>query len=253
MVSHRGIEANLEKIKKVLDMKPPQNIKEVQSLTGRVAALNRFVSKATDKCLPFFKVLKKAFKWTDECQRAFQDLKMYFVTAPLLSPSVMGEELFLYLVVTLHAVSSALIREEGKVQKPVYYTSKALRGAEGRYPPIEKLAFTLITASRKLRHYFQAHVINVMTDHPLKKAMNKLEAAGRLIQWAVELSEFNIRYQPRHAIKAQALANFIVEFTPSCNDVEGREDSKKWVVHVDGSFTQHVGGIGVVMQSPEGD
>ena len=106
---------------------------------------------------------------------------MYLVVAPLLSPSVMGEELFLYLAVTPHAVSSALIREEGKVQKPVYYTSKALRGAKGRYPLIEKLAFALITTSRKLRHYFQAHVINVMTDHLLKKAMNKLEATGRLI------------------------------------------------------------------------
>ena len=162
-------------------MKPSQSIKEVQSLTGRVAALNRFVSKATDKCLLFFKVSKKAFEWTDECQRAFQDLKTYLVTAPLLSQSVMEEEFFLYLAVTPHAVSSALIREEGKAQKPVYYTSRALRGAEGRYPLIEKLAFALITASRKLRHYFQAHVINVMIDHPLKKAMNKLEAAGRLI------------------------------------------------------------------------
>ena len=98
--------------------------------------------------------------------------------APLLSPSVMGEELFLYLAVTPHAVSFTLIREEGKVQKPVYYTSRALRGVEGQYPLIEKLAFALITASRKLRHYFQAHVINVMTDHSLKKFMNKLEAAG---------------------------------------------------------------------------
>ena len=152
---------------------------------------------------------------------------MYLVVAPLLSPSVMGEELFLYLAVTPHVVSSALIREEGKVQKPVYYTSKALRGAKGRYPLIEKLAFALITAFRKLRHYFQAHVINVMTNHLLKKAMNKLEAAGRLIQWAVELSEFDIRYQPRHAIKAQALADFIAEFTPNCGDIEGMEDSKK--------------------------
>ena len=67
MVSHRGIEANPNKIQTILDMKPPQNVKEVQSLTERVAALNRFVSKATDKCLPFFKVLKKAFEWTDEC------------------------------------------------------------------------------------------------------------------------------------------------------------------------------------------
>ena len=93
----------------------------------------------------------------------------------------MGEELFLYLAVTPHAVSSTLIKEEGKAQKSVYYTSRTLRGAEGRYPLIEKLAFALITASRKLRHYFQAHVINVMIDHPLKKAMNKLEAVGRLI------------------------------------------------------------------------
>ena len=178
---------------------------------------------------------------------------MYLIAAPLLSSSMMGEELFLYLVVTPHAVSLALIREEGKIQKPMYYTSKALRGAEGRYPLIEKLAFDLITASRKLRHYFQAHVINVMTDHSLKKAMNKLEAAGQLIQWAVELSEFDIRYQPRHAIKAQALADFIAEFTPNCGDIEGMEDNKKWIIHVDGSSTQHARGIGVVLQSPEGD
>ena len=93
--------------------------------------LNRFISKATNKCLPFFKVLKKAFEWMDECQRAFQDLKTYLVTTPLLSPFMMGEELFLYMAMTPHAVSSVLIREEGKVQKPVYYTSRALRGVEG--------------------------------------------------------------------------------------------------------------------------
>ena len=93
----------------------------------------------------------------------------------------MGEELYLYLAVTPHVISSTLVREEGRAQKSVYYTSRALRGAEGRYPQIEKLAFALITASRKLRHYFQAHVINVMTDHLLKKVMNKLEAAGQLI------------------------------------------------------------------------
>ena len=96
-------------------MEPPKNIKEVQSLTRRVVALNRFVSRATDKCLLFFKVLRKVFEWTDECQKAFQDLKNYLTMASLLSPSVLGEELYLYLVVSPHAVSSALIREEGKV------------------------------------------------------------------------------------------------------------------------------------------
>ena len=136
-----------------------------------------------------------------------------------LSPSIPSEELYLYLAVSPHAVSSALVREEGKIQKPVYYTSRALRGAEGWYPMMEKLAFALVTASRKLRHYFQTHVINIMTNHPFRKAMNKLEAAGWPIQWAIELSEFDIRYQPRNAIKAQALANFIVEFTPSHCDL----------------------------------
>ena len=178
MVSQRGIEANLDKIQAILDMEPPKNIKEVQSLTGWIAALNKFVSKVTDKCLPFFKILRKAFEWTDQCQKAIQDLKVYLTTTPLLSPSIPSEELYLYLAVSPHVVSSALIREEGKVQKPVYYTSRALRGVEGRYLLMEKLAFALITASRKLRHYFQAHVIVVMMDHPLKKSMTKLEVAG---------------------------------------------------------------------------
>ena len=92
-----------------------------------------------------------------------------------------------------------------------------------------------------------------MTDHPLKKAMNKLEAAGWLIQWTIELSEFDIRYQPRNAIKAQALADFIVEFTPSHGDLDEMEGNKTWVVHVDGSSMLHVGGIGVVLKSPEAD
>ena len=67
MVSHRGIEANPDKIRAILDMKPSQNVKEVQSLTGRVAALNKFVSKDTVKCLPFFRILRKAFEWKDDC------------------------------------------------------------------------------------------------------------------------------------------------------------------------------------------
>ena len=78
--------------------------------------------------------------------------------------------------------------------------------------------------------------------------MNKLEATGRLIQWAVELSEFDIKYLPRHAIKTQALIDFIVEFTPSHNDLEVVED-KKWIIHMDDSSTQHTGGIRVVLQS----
>ena len=110
---------------------------------------------------------------------------------------------------------------------------------------MEKLAFALMTASRKLRHYFQAHVIVVMMDNPLKKSINKLEAARRLIQWAIEFSKFDVKYQLRNAIKAQALADFIVEFTPSHGDLDEREDDKTWVVHVDESSTLHQEELGL--------
>ena len=92
------------------------------------------------------------------------------------------------------AVSAALIREENKVQLPVYYVSQTFQGAEARYPRIEKITFALIMALRKIRPYFQANPIIVMTNQPIKKAMNKPEAAGRMVQWAIELSQFDIEY-----------------------------------------------------------
>ena len=98
-------------------------------------------------------------------------------------------------------VSAALIREEDKIQLPVYYVSQAFQGVEARYSRMEKITFALIVASRKLRPYFQAYPIIMMTDQPIKKAMNKLEAARQMIQWAIELSQFNIEYRPRTAIK----------------------------------------------------
>ena len=196
-MSQRGIEANPDKIKAILEMTPPRTTKEVQSLTGRIAALNRFVSRATDKCLPFFKMLRKAFVWTDECQNSFEELKKYFTSPPLLSPFKQGEHISLYLAVSPTIVSSALIKEENGVQLPVYYTSKAFQGAEERYPAMEKLALALVVTARKLYPYFQAHSIIVLTNHPLRKAMSKPNAAGRLIQWAIELSEFDIEYRPR--------------------------------------------------------
>ena len=86
----------------------------------------------------------------------------------MLSPSKPGEKLFLFLVVSTAAVNVALVREEDKVQKPVYYTSRALHGVEERYPPIEKLAFTLVTVTRKLKPYFQAHMVIVLANKPLR-------------------------------------------------------------------------------------
>ena len=169
----------------------------------------------------------------------------------MLSPSKQGEELYLYLAVSPTVVSSALIREEERLQLLVYYTSRALRGAEERYPPMEKLAFALVTAARKLRPYFQAHTIVLLTNHPLRKAMSKLDAAGRLVQWLIELSEFDIDYRPQTAIKAQALANFIAEFTAKDDEpTEDVEQTSRWTVNIDGLSTKDSGGISVVLKSP---
>ena len=129
-------------------------MKKVQRLTGKVATLNRFVSRVMNKCMPFFKVLKRASQWTNECEKALEKLKEYLTKPPLLSPSVMGEKLYLYLAVSNITVSSTLIREEENVQKPDYYTSQAFQGVEANYPRLEKIVFALLVASRKLCPYF---------------------------------------------------------------------------------------------------
>ena len=99
---------------------------------------------------------------------------------PTLSPSKLGEEPFLYLVVSPTVVSTALVKKEDKVQKSVYYTSRALRGGEERYPSMEKLTFTLATVAHKLKPYFQAHTVVVLTDKPLRRATSNPKAARQM-------------------------------------------------------------------------
>ena len=103
-------------------------------MNGKIVALNRFVLRAMDRCLPFFRTLRKSFEWTDERQMAFDNLKAYLSSPLLLSPSKPGEELYLYLVVSQAVISVALVREEDRSQRPAHFTSQALRGAEERYP-----------------------------------------------------------------------------------------------------------------------
>ena len=173
IVNIRGIEANPYKIKVVLDMLPPSNIKDIKRLTGRITALSLFVSKANDKCQPFFQVLKKAFQWDAHSQEAFTALKTDLSSPPILVSPSEGELLILYLAVSDFSTSAALVRERDKVQQPVYYCSRALRGAEERYPKMEKLILALITTSRKLRPYFQAHIVKVPTEYPMKQILHK--------------------------------------------------------------------------------
>ncbi|KAL5767977.1 hypothetical protein ACOSQ2_014760 [Xanthoceras sorbifolium] len=113
-------------------MQSPTKPKHVQSLNGQIAALSRFISRSTNKCVPFFNILKgnKKFEWTKECEKAFQELKEYMGRAPLLSKPHDSEKLTIYLSITQHAISAILIREENMIQLPIYYVSKRLQDTE---------------------------------------------------------------------------------------------------------------------------
>ena len=182
IVNGQGIEVNLDKIKVVLDLLPPSNIKDIQLLTGRIDALSRFVSRTNDKCQPFFQVLKKAFQWDAHYKEAFTTLKTYLRFPPVLVSPSEGELLTLYLAISDFLTSVALVRERDRVQYPVYYCSRALRGVEERYPKMEKLVLALVTTSKKLRPYFEAHTIEVPTEYPMKQILHKLETSGWLIK-----------------------------------------------------------------------
>jgi hypothetical protein len=134
LVSHREIEASSKQIRAITEMGPPRCIKDVQKLTGCMAALNRFISRLGEKGLPFFKLLKKTgkFEWTEEAKEAFESLKSYLTSSPILTPPKNQEDMMLYIAATSMMVNTAIVmerEEEGrvyKVHRPVYYISEVL-------------------------------------------------------------------------------------------------------------------------------
>ncbi|XP_028110223.1 uncharacterized protein LOC114308761 [Camellia sinensis] len=188
----------------------------------RLNALKCAFGVGTGKFLGYMLLKKRAaFEWSSECTEALQSLKKYLSTPPLLSTPEPGEELYLYLAVSDHAVSAVLIREVNKEQRPVYYVSKTLLDAMTR----------------------------------------RADFSGRTAKWGVELGEFDIRYQPRTGIKAQVLADFVVEFAPTQSIEQGKPCVSEawklfigniWQLYVDGSPNNRGLGAGVVLISPEG-
>lgn len=160
-------------------MQPPKCIRQVQQLNGKVIALSRFIARAAEKCLPFFRILKgnKTFLWNEECDRALQQLKEYLSRPPLLSPQIDREILFVYLAASSLAVASVLIREPGGIQHSVYNVSHALTEVERRYLDAEKLALVVIITARRLRAYFMAYSIVIYINIPLKRSCVRANAS----------------------------------------------------------------------------
>ena len=163
MLTKRGIEASPEQIKAIIKVKSPSSTKDIQRLTGRVVALNMFISRSSERCKPFYDILKKnkRFEWTEEHEKAFQPID--------------GKLFLLYLAVSSNAVSAVLATDLNGNQHPIYYVTKSLLDPETRYSHLEKLILALVTASTKLRHYFETHTIHVKTNYPIKNVMRKPE------------------------------------------------------------------------------
>jgi hypothetical protein len=256
LVSTKGIEANPNKIEAILRMEPPNTKKGAQRLAGRLASLNRFISRSAERNLPFFEIMKsvEVFQWGPAQQKAFEESKQYLIDLTTLTPPSLGAPLLLYVAASHSAVSAALVQEkqDGQVKKQaqVYFISEVLSLSKKNYTKLENVLYAVLMASRKLRHYFQAYHIIVPSSQPLKNIMRNREATGRIGKWAVELNEFSIDYVHRSSIQSQALADFIADWTPGAQEEEVTKDAEAWTVFCDGSWGTFGAGAAAVLIAP---
>jgi hypothetical protein len=262
MVSYNGVEANPDQISALLNLKPPKDAKQVQRLTGMIAAFGRFISQSAEKCRPFFRLLgkKRKFLWDKDCSAAFQRIKTYLSSPPCLSVPCPGEPLFFYLAVSEHAVSAVLVRETHEGQKPIFFVSKTMNETKSKYLPLERVALVLIQAAKKFSHYFQASTVIVRTDLPLKVLMYSSDFSGRITRWGVNLGSLGVEYKPRTSIKGQVLADFVAEFQGKGGNSELTNtlsydidaSSSGWKLFVDGALNMRGAGARAVLISPKG-
>ncbi|GJX60221.1 reverse transcriptase domain-containing protein [Tanacetum coccineum] len=260
-VNTKGLKVCPDKVDVVLSLPSPKCLKDVQKLNGKLASLNRFLAKSAEKSLPFFKTLKKCtkksdFHWTTEAEEAFKQMKQLIAELPMLTAPMEKEELIVYLAAAKETVSAVLMTEREAKQMPIYFVSRALRGPEVNYTSMEKLVLALVHASKRLKRYFQAHPIIVITDQPIQQVLSRPEVAGRLQKWSIELGEYAIHYRPRVSVKGQILADFIVErpeeeSPDTLMEVE-EELPEPWILFTDGSSCTDGSGAGLILTNPEG-
>jgi hypothetical protein len=222
-----------------------------------LAALNCFISWLDEKGLPLYRLLKKheRFSWTVEAQEAIDKLKATLAHAPILTPPRGGEPLYLYVTATTQVASAVIVVERTKeghalpVQRPVYYISEVLSETKARYPQIQKLLYVVVLARCKLRHYFEAHPVTVVSSFLLGEIIRNPDAAGRITKWSVELMGETLTYAPRKAIKSQILADFVVEWTDA-QLPPPQIQAECWALYFDGSVMKTGAGASLLFISP---
>ncbi|SPT20119.1 unnamed protein product [Triticum aestivum] len=260
LVSECGIECNPVKIKAIERMEVPDRLLDVQKFTGCLASISRFISRLGEKALPLYQLMKKTtfFEWNHKADEAFFQLKKMLTTLPVLAAPTPKEPMLLYIAATSRVVSTVIVverKEEGKalpVQRPVYYLSEVLSTSKQNYPHYQKMCYSVHFATKKLKPYFQEHPITVVCTAPLAEIIGSRDASGRVAKWAIELAPYTIYYQPRTAIKSQALADFLVDWAET-QYLPPAPDSTHWRMHFDGSKMRTGLGAGVVLSSPEGN
>lgn len=261
LLTQRGIEADPAQIKVILDIEDPKTLKDIQKLTGCIVALRKFIPQSSKQCLPLFQAIKNASKssqmdWNDQSRKSLDELKILLTSPPILTRALPQEPLRVYLSASDNSVAVILIRLVDNSETHVYYISHTLRDAKTRYPQVEKLVYSLVVASRKLRHYFQGREILVKTNQLLKRILHKPDMTGRLATWTIVLSQFYIEYKPRSAMKSQVLSDFVVECqfstTTGTSKTKIEENSRPWTMYVDGSTTDSSGaGAGAILINPD--
>jgi hypothetical protein len=197
------------------------------------------------------------FTWTLEAQEALDSLKNILKSPPILTASTTEEPMLLYISATTQVVSAALVveREEPgrsqKVQQPVYFVSEVLFDSKTRYSQMQKHVYVILMTKRKLRHYFDAHPIVVVSKYPLGEVIQNPEAEGRITKWALELMGQNITYAPRSVIKSQVLADFVAERT-EMQTAPALIEHETWTMYFDGSDMKEGSGVGLDFISPLG-
>jgi ribonuclease HI len=257
IVSERGIEANPENIAAINNMDPIKDLKGVQRVMGCLAALSRFISRLGERGLPLYRLLRKTerFTWTPEAEEALRNLKALLTNAPIPVPPAAGEALLIYVVATTQVVSAAIVverREEGHalpVQRPVYFITEVLSETKIRYPQIQRLMYAVILTRRKLRHYFESHLVSVVSSFPLGEIIQYREASGKIAKWAVEIMGETISFAPRKAIKSQVLADFVAEWVDTQLPAAPIQP-ELWTMFFDGSLMKTGAGTGLLFILP---
>uniref|UniRef100_A0A2N9EG78 RNA-directed DNA polymerase n=1 Tax=Fagus sylvatica TaxID=28930 RepID=A0A2N9EG78_FAGSY len=266
---HLGI-LRKPKASAIATMKAPTSHKELKSFLGRLSYIRRFIPGLAAVTAVFTPLMKKGvlFVWSTACHQAFEKIQVIMTKLPTVCAPGPGRPLRLYLASNNEAIGGLVAQEdENGTEKPIYYLSRALRDAETRYSGAERACLALIYASQRLWHYFLAHKIQLMTkSHPIRSLLHKPILSGRLAQWLLQLSQYEIITETPTAIKSQAIADLLAQFPGEDSSSISHEVSGEigeallaglvdstWTLKFDGSSIFNSSRAGVVLIREDGE